>query len=246
MKRHFAHLSEKDLLATYVEADLRRCGPRSYRGACPIHGGSHGSFAVNAETGAWYCHSQCQAGGGPVQYLMEMMGLQREDRDAYREALREFNSRLGASCTNLHPSSASRVANYAGDAERNVEASQRARWAWSAAGSPHSEPHRAYIERRGILLDHPEIDDLTKTLDVAQLRSDEALPNWTEGALICPLFDGRAGLRSFRLRSISPNTFIKSRVPTGTSTHGLVMMNRAARRMLRYPADVAAPRAIVR
>jgi putative DNA primase/helicase len=35
-----------------------------WRGPCPLHGGERESFAVNAESGAWFCHSEC--GGGSV------------------------------------------------------------------------------------------------------------------------------------------------------------------------------------
>lgn len=33
-----------------------------WRGPCPVHGGSRDSFAVNAETGQAYCHSECAQG----------------------------------------------------------------------------------------------------------------------------------------------------------------------------------------
>lgn len=34
-----------------------------WRGPCPIHGGSRDSFVVKPDTGLWYCHSECSAGG---------------------------------------------------------------------------------------------------------------------------------------------------------------------------------------
>ncbi len=34
-----------------------------WRGPCPIHGGSRDSFVVRPDTGQWYCHSECSAGG---------------------------------------------------------------------------------------------------------------------------------------------------------------------------------------
>jgi DNA primase len=34
-----------------------------WRGPCPIHGGERDSFAVEAASGRWTCHSECQRGG---------------------------------------------------------------------------------------------------------------------------------------------------------------------------------------
>ena len=42
-----------------------------WRGHCPIHGGHGDNFTVNAETGCWYCHSQCGRGGSI--YDLEML-----------------------------------------------------------------------------------------------------------------------------------------------------------------------------
>src|SRR5215831_19284848 len=44
-----------------------------WRGPCPIHDGNRDSFAVNPETGTWYCHSAC-ATGGNVFTLEEKLG----------------------------------------------------------------------------------------------------------------------------------------------------------------------------
>lgn len=41
---------------------IRQVG-KQWRGPCPIHGGQHNSFAVNPETGTWFCHSKCGHGG---------------------------------------------------------------------------------------------------------------------------------------------------------------------------------------
>ena len=44
------------------------------RTRCPIHQGKRDSFAVNLETGLWYCHSQCQRGGSAVDLEMILSG----------------------------------------------------------------------------------------------------------------------------------------------------------------------------
>lgn len=43
-----------------------------YRGPCPIHGGERDSFAINSETGQWFCHSVCNRGGDTVGLHMEI------------------------------------------------------------------------------------------------------------------------------------------------------------------------------
>ena len=63
-------------IARYCEArvpSLKRIGPE-LRGACPIHHGKRDSFALNPETGDWYCHSQCGRGGSLIQLEVELSG----------------------------------------------------------------------------------------------------------------------------------------------------------------------------
>ena len=43
-----------------------------WRGPCPIHSGTGNNFSVNAETGMWYCHSQCGRGGSMFDLEMEL------------------------------------------------------------------------------------------------------------------------------------------------------------------------------
>jgi CHC2 zinc finger len=45
------------------------------RGSCPIHSGEDDNFAVNLETGEWYCHSQCQRGGDIIELEMVLTQL---------------------------------------------------------------------------------------------------------------------------------------------------------------------------
>jgi len=52
---------------------LRRRGTER-RGPCPLHKGKRDSFAVNPQTGEWYCHSQCGRGGSLIMFEMEVGG----------------------------------------------------------------------------------------------------------------------------------------------------------------------------
>ena len=59
---------------------LKRIGGE-WRGPCPLHQGQGPSFAVNSETGEWYCHSQCQEGGDILAFV------QKRDRVDFPAAL---------------------------------------------------------------------------------------------------------------------------------------------------------------
>jgi hypothetical protein len=45
---------------------------REWRGRCPIHNGDGDNFTINAETGLWYCHSQCGRGGSMFDLEMTL------------------------------------------------------------------------------------------------------------------------------------------------------------------------------
>jgi DNA primase len=55
----------------YRELELHGQG-KELRGPCPIHRGEHDNFALNRETGEWYCHSTCGRGGSLIQLHMEL------------------------------------------------------------------------------------------------------------------------------------------------------------------------------
>src|SRR5579864_575160 len=66
-------------VAAYYRArvpDLSQRGTGEWRGRCPIHRGTRDSFAVNPETGNWFCHSQCGRGGSIFDFEMELSGVQ--------------------------------------------------------------------------------------------------------------------------------------------------------------------------
>ena len=53
--------------------ELRQRGSE-WRGKCPLHNGRRNSFAVNPESGAWFCHSECDRGGSMVDFQIEQSG----------------------------------------------------------------------------------------------------------------------------------------------------------------------------
>ena len=57
----------------YRAPRLRRVGGE-IRGPCPIHQGKRDWFAVNPETGEWFCHSSCGRGGSLISFEVELSG----------------------------------------------------------------------------------------------------------------------------------------------------------------------------
>jgi len=56
------------------------------RAPCPIHHGKRDSFSVNPQTGAWFCHSGCQRGGGAFDFEAAVSGV--DFKHAHEEVLR--------------------------------------------------------------------------------------------------------------------------------------------------------------
>lgn len=100
----------------YGGVRLRRVG-RRYVGLCPLHGDRRPSLSVDPAGNRWYCFG-CQQGGGPVQWVMAVLQVDRptalarlradgwlgpltpKARQARREAAleRTLQARLEAKC----------------------------------------------------------------------------------------------------------------------------------------------------
>jgi putative DNA primase/helicase len=64
-------------VAAFIQARIphvHRSGSE-FRAPCPIHQGTRDSFAVNAKTGTWFCHSECDRGGDLLNLEMELSGV---------------------------------------------------------------------------------------------------------------------------------------------------------------------------
>jgi hypothetical protein len=59
----------------YAQYTLLRPVGGEMVGPCPLHNGTGPNFKVHAETGRWYCHSQCGRGGDGLAFLEEREGL---------------------------------------------------------------------------------------------------------------------------------------------------------------------------
>lgn len=78
-------------VATYYAARLpalKQTKAQWWRGQCPLHKGDRDSFAVNAGSGAWKCHSKCGRGGDVVAIEMLLEGVKfAKARDNVRALL---------------------------------------------------------------------------------------------------------------------------------------------------------------
>ena len=58
------NLSAIEISAYYSSrAPMVKQAGSEWRGPCPVHHGKRDSFAVEPDTGRWYCHSACARGG---------------------------------------------------------------------------------------------------------------------------------------------------------------------------------------
>jgi DNA primase len=88
------------LTTSDIDAVLRAFVPRldafeqtgdELRGPCPIHDGARESFSINVATGAWFCFSECNRGGG----LADLVSLL--SNCSLSNALAEIDKILGRS-----------------------------------------------------------------------------------------------------------------------------------------------------
>ena len=79
--RSWADLTPTEVSAYYsLRAPSLRQRGSAWRGPCPIHDGQDDNFAVEPDTGLWFCHSQCSRGGSV--YDLEMALSNADFRDA--------------------------------------------------------------------------------------------------------------------------------------------------------------------
>lgn len=71
---------------------VRQSAKSEWRGPCPIHNGDGENFAVDSDTGRWYCHSQCQCGGDVYSLEMRLSGC---DFPEALETVHEIVNRTG-------------------------------------------------------------------------------------------------------------------------------------------------------
>jgi hypothetical protein len=198
------------------------------RAQCPFHGGGGLDFSVDLETYRWFCHSGCNEGGGPVEYVHRALGLAGKPRGReYIAAIRELSRRCGIGVPEPITPCATPLAdveNVWNDARPVTTDARVCRW----------------------LTAHRKLDpDFIATLDLARVLStggtfpvwagyerDAHWHSWAAAGyrLVVPLFNARG--RMVALRFCAPVMGMKGRAASGTSCVGMVMADQLARTTL--------------
>ena len=65
--------------------NLKKSRHGEWRGPCPVHGGRRSNFAVDADSGRWFCHSQCGRGGDifALEMVLSHSGFRQAQRDVF-------------------------------------------------------------------------------------------------------------------------------------------------------------------
>lgn len=213
-----------------VYGDLRLHGTgRQKRGACPLHGGRGPSFAVDTDTLAWHCHSQCQAGGDPAEFVMRADGLD------FRAAVFELARRAGVDGTELssarerststprsQPASVRRVVRTKpSDDEHRYPPADEVQSLWQATWRVGAYPLAAnYLRSQRKRLDPALIesfdvfsqgDDGASNFGLLRVLAKQVRYDWMKWwwwggyRLIAPMVDGRGEIRSFAARCVLPD-----------------------------------------
>lgn len=212
---------------------LRKHGGQ-WRGPCPIHGGSDDNFVVSERTLAWYCHSQCQVGGGPIEFLAAIEG--GPDAVPVRDAapiIRELAAMAGVGDENDL-----REPPPAWEPEPEVRPALAEVVRLWKCGRPVTSWASAILEHQW------GVDPAAVETEVRVLEGNTWAPRWAKSVgrvwgqspyrLIVPLRDERMRPVSFLARPLVPVVGLpKTGSATGVSSRGLIMANDSARRAIR-------------
>jgi DNA primase len=196
---------------------LSRKGARWFA-VCPFHSEKTPSFVITPETGLFYCFG-CQAGGGPIQFVMRAENLE------FSDAVRQLAERLGLSVPEDGSEQGFRVKR-----ERLIEINRMAaRWFYERLGSEEGAVCAEYMRSRGM---HPHMarkfglgyapnrwDGLFMALSEAGVSNDEmsaaglvsrnqrgGLYDSFRDRLMFPIFDLRGQVAGFSGRALGDGT----------------------------------------
>lgn len=82
------HLTPGDVSTYYANRapGVSQTTAGHWRGPCPIHKGTRDSFSVDAETGQWFCHSECGRGGDVISLEEALTGADfKESLESVRD-----------------------------------------------------------------------------------------------------------------------------------------------------------------
>src|SRR6266851_8943297 len=138
-EQDLAEVRERANLVEVISAhtQLRKAGPRTFKGLCPFHQEKTPSFTVDPAKQVYYCHG-CGAGGDVFSFLRAAEGL------SFAEAAERLATRLGITLR-----TEAGTAPVAGGGRRRLLEAAKAASAYFAdllAHSPQAEVARRYVE----------------------------------------------------------------------------------------------------
>ena len=226
----YEHELKPRLTVERVFGELRgaRMSGGKLRAPCPLHQGRDRNFAIDPETCCWFCHSQCNDGGGPIEFVHRMLGARGSPRGrAFIDIVKELAARCGIAVP-----------------ETKVDGptmQQEAESVWLDARAVTTDP----IVVRWLGEERRLEPGLIAAYDLARVIPSHAkLPRWagyvrdehwhswpSSGyCVIVPLVNARGRISSLRFRK--PVAGAQGRSATGVSGVGLVMADAIARDVL--------------
>jgi hypothetical protein len=198
------------------------------RAPCPLHQGHGRNFVIDPQTCCWFCHSQCNEGGGPIEFVHRVLGATGEPRGtAFVNAVKELAQR----CRLAIP----------GDAIDIPDLPAEADLVWNEARPVTTDA----AVSRWLLADRKLDPDCIAASDLARVLSPCAhLPRWAGFKrskdwcswpaagyrVIVPLVNAHGRVASLRFRKPTPGT--QGRSATGASGIGVIMADPIARALL--------------
>ncbi|MEA2588731.1 MAG: primase [Actinomycetota bacterium] len=146
MEQDLAEVRERANLVEVISAhtQLRKAGPRTFKGLCPFHQEKTPSFTVDPAKQVYYCFG-CGAGGDVFDFLRGVEGL------SFTEAAERLATRLGITLR-----SEAGAAPAAGSGRRRLMDAAKAAAAYFTqllSASPEAAVARRYVESRGFSQD---------------------------------------------------------------------------------------------
>ena len=126
----------EDVVGQYVA--LTRRGSNLF-GLCPFHSEKTASFSVAPDKGIYYCFG-CHKGGGPINFIMEIEGLD------YPDAVRFLAKRSGMEV----PEDAEYRSTYKKQERLRALCKDAARYYYNQLNGPAGQPGRDYLVKRGL------------------------------------------------------------------------------------------------
>ena len=126
----------EEVVGQYVA--LTRRGGNLF-GLCPFHSEKTASFSVSPDKGIYYCFG-CHKGGGPVNFIMEVEGLD------YPDAVRHLAKKSGLEV----PEDEGRQSTYKKQERLRALCKETARWFHTMLMSDQGREAREYLVKRGL------------------------------------------------------------------------------------------------